>query len=308
MILCVTPNPAIDRTLALTAFVPGAILRPREVRVAAGGKGVNVARAVQTLGADAVCAGPVGGHSGHELDDLAQAEGLKTAWSWQAGETRSCLILVDDSSGQTTVINEPGPARTDAAWGLLADDLVSLAGTATFVAICGSLPPGLSADAHRHLLYRLQATGTPVWVDAHGPGLASALRVPDLHFKLNTDEAGALFGQRSGSSEQILAVGQRFLDHGARTVVLTQGGASTWAISPDGAVEQPSLSIPVRNPTGSGDSFLAGLLVALEHGHPLPTALRWAAAAGAANATGLGGASFDRVTWEALLAALERSV
>ncbi len=304
MILCLTPNPAIDRTLTLPTLTPGAILRPRQVRVAAGGKGLNVARAVHTLGGKAVCAGPVGGHSGRWLDDLARGEGLETAWSWTGCDTRSCLILVDEATQQVTVINELGPAQTDAVWAQLGDDVVRLAGAASCIAVCGSLPQGLSAEAHEHLLRRLQASNVPVWVDAHGPGLAGALRVPGLHFKLNTDEAAALLAQPLTSADEIVAAGRRLLDQGARHVILTRGGLSTWAIGPDGVIEQPTAPVLVRNPIGSGDSFLAGLLVALERGHPIATALRWAAAAGAANAAGLGGASFTRAAWEAVVGSL----
>jgi 1-phosphofructokinase family hexose kinase len=304
MILCITPNPAIDRTLMLPALTLGAVLRPRQVRVAAGGKGLNVARAIHTLGGRAVCAGPVGGHSGRLLDDLARSEGLETAWCWTESDTRSCLILVDEAAQQATVINEPGPAQTDVVWAQLGDELVGLARSAACIAVCGSLPQGLSAETHEHLLSRLQASNVPVWVDAHGPGLVSALRVPGLHFKLNTDEAAALLAQPLASADEIVTAGRRLLDQGARRVILTRGGLSTWAIGPDGVIEQPAAPVLVRNPTGSGDSFLAGLLVALERGHPIATALRWAAAAGAANAAGLGGASFTRAAWEAMLGSL----
>src|SRR5262245_3770495 len=99
-ILCVTPNPAIDRTLEVPGLRPGAVMRAGASRVAAGGKGVNAARALVALGARARCMGPLGGASGRILADLAAAEGLPAVWTWCEGETRSCLILVDSEARQ----------------------------------------------------------------------------------------------------------------------------------------------------------------------------------------------------------------
>ena len=94
-VICVTPNPALDRTLEVPHLRPGAMMRATSARVAAGGKGVNVARALSTLGVEARCMGPLGGASGRILADLAAADGLNAAWTWCEAETRSCVILVD---------------------------------------------------------------------------------------------------------------------------------------------------------------------------------------------------------------------
>ena len=95
MILCVTLNPALDRTLVVRDFAKGGVFRPQENRVAAGGKGINVARAVQILGGQAMCGGFLGGFSGQSLDRMVQKEGLQARWTWlEDRETRTCVILV----------------------------------------------------------------------------------------------------------------------------------------------------------------------------------------------------------------------
>src|SRR5512132_4226494 len=108
MILCVTPNVAIDRTLSVSGFAAGGVWRAQAVRAAAGGKGLNVARALLGLGQSMCCAGPLGGRTGRQVAALADAEGLPARWTWIGGETRTSVIVVGDG-GETTVINEPGP-------------------------------------------------------------------------------------------------------------------------------------------------------------------------------------------------------
>lgn len=303
MILCVTPNPAIDRTLTLSALTPGTVLRPRQARAAAGGKGVNVARAVQTLGGTAICAGPVSGHNGRWLDTLARKEGLQTAWTWTEDETRTCLILIDESTGQVVMVYEPGPTRSAADWIALGADLRGALPGASAIAVSGSLPPGIQTADQVRLLQALAASGRPVWVDSNGPGLVAASQVAGLHLKLNAEEAGELLGLPSATLSGALAAGRALRARGASTVVLTRGDQGALAFSGDLELEQPPIPVRAHNPTGSGDSFLAGLLLGLEHDLPLAQALTWAAAAGAANAAGAGGASFTHTEWESLLRA-----
>ena len=111
-ILCVTPNPALDRTLDVPDLRIGDTARAYGARVAAGGKGVNVARGLAALGGRPLYMGPLGGASGRILAGLAEAEGLEAAWTWCEVETRTCVILVGPA-GRATVVNEPGAAPRD---------------------------------------------------------------------------------------------------------------------------------------------------------------------------------------------------
>ena len=113
-ILCVTPNPAIDRTLIVHNFAKGGVFRPRQYQYDAGGKGINTARVVALLGGQAICAGFLGGYSGQHLAKMLETSGIQSHWTWlDDRETRTCVILIDPVSGLTTVINEPGPQLTE---------------------------------------------------------------------------------------------------------------------------------------------------------------------------------------------------
>lgn len=300
MILCVTPNPAIDRTLVIAKLEPGEVHRASRSIVAAGGKGLNVARAMKTLGAEPLCAGFLGGHSGRRLADLAAGEGLPATWTWIEGETRTCVIVVDD--GGATVINETGPAVTADDWRSLHNQVVTT--PADVVCLSGSLPPGSTPEAWAALIAALRSTGKTVWVDTSGPALSQIL-TSGASIKVNAAEAGAVLGMRVDSPAEALLAASQIRTAGAPSIALTLGslGAVLATANGEWCVSAPTLQSV--SAVGSGDCFLAGLVAALTAGRPEPEALRWAVAAGAANALSAGGGHFTRLEFETVLRQIE---
>ena len=147
MIICVTPNVAVDRTYLLPSLRPGQVHRATRTIVVAGGKGLNVARAVKTLGEATLVMGLVGGRSGELVAELAAQEGLPARWTWAAGETRNCAILVSEEGTPATVINDRGAQVSTTEWLQFVHDVAEVAQEASAVCICGSLPPGAPAHA-----------------------------------------------------------------------------------------------------------------------------------------------------------------
>jgi 1-phosphofructokinase family hexose kinase len=297
MIVAVTPNAAVDRTLVVPGYGRGGVFRTTEQVIAAGGKGINVARAAVVLGAQAVCAGFIAGHSGRLLTDLLRREGLPARWTAldpeDGRETRTCVILVDPASHQVTVVNEHGPAVTADDWARLTVEVTDLAGGASAVTLSGSLPPGSPLDAYAALIGSITASGTPIWVDASGAALQAAL-LPGVRIKVNYDEAAVALGLSIPDSLEAVVQAahaiQRITNEG---VVITRGAAGALYYTGQKAWLATPPAIKATSAVGSGDSFLAGLLVALERGDSASDALRLAVGAGAANALSLGGGRFD---------------
>jgi fructose-1-phosphate kinase PfkB-like protein len=176
MLLIVTPNPALDRTMVFPGLRLGAVLRTAEVIVAAGGKGLNVARVARTLGQPALVCAPLGGLTGELVAQLAEAEGLPARWTrHRAGETRTCVLLVDPAGGDATALNEVGPPLAEADWAAFAADVRGLAPGAAMVLISGSMPHGVAPERLGELVAALGALGVAVLVDCSGPPLAAAL-------------------------------------------------------------------------------------------------------------------------------------
>lgn len=291
MILCITPNPAIDRTLLLPSLTLGNVHRAQKIIVAAGGKGLNVARTVRLLGGQPLCMGFAGGHSGRLLADLTQSEGLAASWTRTNSETRSCTILIAQV-GDATVVNEPGVPVSPMDWERLRRDVQEQLPLVNLVCLSGSLPPNSSSQDLRGLLSILVDSGKQVWIDTSGMALNTALTYPELCIKVN----GAEMAEMLGLEITDLATAERALlilsERGRTTSVITLGAAGALLATKDGRWHAQGPSVDVISSVGSGDAFLGGLVSALDAGRDWPEALRDAVAAGTANTLCAGGGHF----------------
>lgn len=293
MILCLTPNPAVDRTLSVRSVQLGEVHRAEKVLTAAGGKGLNVARTIRTLGDDPLCMGPVGGHTGKLLAELATQEGLQAHWTQVQNETRTCMILVQEDQ-DATVINEPGQEITAHECDTLISDVYNTSLQADLVCVCGSLPPGFSMEQYKTLLTRLISLGKQVWVDTSGDALKAALEVQGACVKVNAAELGAATGLKIVTREDVSKAMRALREHGISQVVVTLGKDGALLCSQEGTWMAQPPRIEIVSSVGSGDAFLGGLASAFANGKSPEFALRHAVAAGAANALHFGGGIFSR--------------
>jgi 1-phosphofructokinase family hexose kinase len=300
-IVCVTPNPAIDRTLVSNGWRAGAAQRPVDVIVAAGGKGLNVARAIRTLGGEPLCLGPLGGHQGRWLADLAQQEALPGAWTWTTHETRTCTIVLDPEVGTSTGWYETGEPLSHEEWTRFSEDVQREAARANLIGFSGSLPPGVAAADFGELLHALSRAGRSVWVDTSGSALATACQIDGIGLKVNDAEIGALLSREVTALEAARAAAREVQPRGGVTIV-TLGKAGAVLSADDGTWHALPPAIQAVNATGSGDAFMGGWLVALAEQCAPPEALRRAVAAGAANALSTSGGRFQRSVYEQILA------
>ena len=293
MILCVTPNPALDRTMSVPGLRLGEVARATHSFTAAGGKGLNVARVVRGLGGAVLCAGFLGGHSGRLLAGLAEREGLPAAWTWFAGETRTSIILLDPQGGDATVINEPGPAVTSEDWARLTADVLRAAEGSDYVCLSGSLPPGSTAELLAELLRSLVTAGRQVWVDTSGAALAAALAIDAVGIKVNGAEAAEIAGLTIEHPAAALAAAHELRRGASSSIILTLGARGAVLLAEAGGWHAQPPALQVVSSVGSGDAFFAGLVVGLARGLGEPEALRQAVAAGAANALTVGGGRLE---------------
>jgi len=291
VIVGVTLAPAIDRTARVGRLAFDTILRPTEVRVLPGGKGVNACRAAHRLGAQVVTTGVSGGHAGRWLVEALEREGLAPRFVTQAAETRTTYVTVDET-GRSVLVYEPAPAVDPAAFtqllGLLSDGLL---GSGDWLLCAGSLPAGLADDAYALLAELAHAAGARCLVDAGGAALASALTTrPDV-VKVSVTEARDALGASTYSSAPELA--RRLAGAGANLAVVTDGKRGAAAAE----AGHTWVAIPPRvravNPIGAGDAFDAGLIVALAAGEATAQALVAATAAASASVLELGAGELD---------------
>jgi tagatose 6-phosphate kinase len=277
VIVALTPNLALDRTLGFaTPLRLHALNRVAELREAAGGKGVNLARAVRALGGEVAVAGFVAGYSGRKFRRLLAEEGLGGILEEVSGETRACHILLDGSP-QPTELNEMGPPVPPEAWRALVQRLPE-----GQLVICGSFPPQSEA-----LLPLLEDLPAGFVVDSSGPALNASLGRASL-IAPNKLELAALCGKEAGVSEAL----ELYATSGTR-VLLTLGAAGAVLVG-ERALYAPAPAVDTNNPVGSGDCLLGAFLWAKGAGLDDATALAYGVAAGSDNARRGGGGRVSR--------------
>lgn len=297
MILTVTLNTAVDITYRVPALRPHTSHRVTEVTERPGGKGVNVARVLAALGHQVTVTGFAGGTTGGELRDrLAALPGIVDALAPVAGATRRTVAVVDERTGDTTQLNEPGPVVTAAEWAAFQKTYEDLLGSVSAVALCGSLPPGLPVGAYATLVRAARAAGVPVLLDTSGEALRRGIAGrPDI-VKPNADELAELTG-----SHDPLRAAQDARRRGARTVVASLGAEGLLAHTPEGLWRAAPPARVHGNPTGAGDSAVAGLLSGLAERLPWPDRLARAVALSAATVLSPVAGEFDHPAYERLL-------
>jgi 1-phosphofructokinase family hexose kinase len=304
VILTVTLNAAIDRTVAVPNFRLGRRHRAVESRTVAGGKGINVARALSLLGRPVIAAGFVGGPTGTRVLEGLREESVLTDFTRIASETRINLAVIDPTSGEQTEINERGPAVSPEEVKKLFERIGYLAGGAKICVLAGSLPPGAGDDVYARLIADLGQRGVPVVLDAEGEAMLAGVRAGAAMVTPNEREAEEL-------------VGQEFADRGdlaTGLAELNRLGAEEAAITrPDGCVavvgegverrllEARTESLEPVSTVGSGDAFVAGYVAARYEDRSPEECLAYGVACGAESTQHFGAGTVDRNQVERLL-------
>jgi fructose-1-phosphate kinase PfkB-like protein len=270
-VLTVTANTLVDH-LAAVALRPGAVARAARFTAVAGGKGLNVGRVLARHGHRVLAAGFAGGRSGDELIALARADGLEPAFTLTAARTRIGFQCREAAAGTaSTAVIEDGFAVTPAEAAALVTQVAALLPGASLCIISGSVPdPATCAGLYRDLAASCHRAGVSCWIDAYGPAMDACLAGdhPPALAKPNREEY-------AGDPTRWRRVGELHLSDGAAALRVRH---------PTGNLRVTPPRVAQVNPIGSGDSYLAALACARLRGDALPDQLRYAAAAGAANA------------------------
>lgn len=306
MLLAVNLNPCLDRIYTVPALRLNEVHRTGAVLVQAGGKGINVARAMRTLGAPCLVTGLLGGPGGQQVAADLDNAGLTHDFCAIAGTTRTCIILADPAARTQTVINEAGPYIAAGESHRFVEKFSRLLPSARLVALTGSLPPGVSPALYGELVRLAADRGVPTIVDASGEPLRAAVLARPTAVKVNLRELGDLVGEAelavhavAGQTSSLVACCRRLLGGELRHVVVTLGAAGALWVSADEAWLAKAPEVAVINAVGSGDAFTAGLACEFLQAKSLPEMLQSGVAAGSANAA-VGGLRFTAADYLAL--------
>jgi 1-phosphofructokinase family hexose kinase len=304
MIITVTLNAAIDKTLAVPNFRLGRRHRAVEQAAMAGGKGVNVARALRGLGQPVIATGIAGGPTGIRIVEHLTEEGILNDFVRIREESRTSTAVVDPTSGEQTEINERGPHVSEGELELFVDKLLYLAQGAAVCVFAGSLPRGVDAGLYGRLIEEMRRLGVTTVIDSEGEALLLATRrAPDV-VTPNEIEAEGLVGHEFADEEDRRRALGEMVEMGAREGIMTlaDGCLAVLGHGPGRSLYRATLEPlePVSS-VGSGDAFLAGFVAARYGGRDPDRCLRFAVACGAESTQHFGAGQLDQREVERLI-------
>ena len=296
MIVTVTLNAAIDRTLEVPNFQRGQRHRASESLTLAGGKGINVARALKELGVPVVATGLAGGRTGTLIVEQLTAEGILNDFVRIGGESRTSTAVVDTTSGSYTEINEWGPHVTPAELEILLEKLHYLGQGADYVVFAGTLPRGVDRAFYGEAIRDLKRRGIQTMLDSEGEPLRLGTEAEPWLVSPNQPEAEGLVGQELNDDEDFMMAVDAIAERGAQNVLITQESGCVARFREERRTRRfraLSPRLEARSAVGSGDTLLAGLIAAKLDGRKLEDALAFAVAAGAVSTLQVGAGRFE---------------
>ena len=308
MILTVTLNAAIDRTMAVPNFRQGNRHRSVESRTVAGGKGINVARALARLGRPVLATGLAGGPTGQRLTEELAEEAILHDITPIAEESRINLAVIDPTSGEQTEINERGPEVSAQEVDRFLDRLDYLARGSSICVLAGSLPPGVEADLYARIIRELRERGIDVILDADGEAMRAGVRAGPAAITPNVLEAEELVGHEFEGPGDLASGLAQLLELGAGEAIVTRTEGCVAAVGEPSTRTFYEVRTEPLEPVaavGSGDAFLAGYVAARYDGAAPADCRAYGVACGAESTQHFGAGTVDREQVERILADVE---
>jgi 1-phosphofructokinase family hexose kinase len=314
MIITVTLNSAIDKTLSVPNFRLGRRHRTVEQTTMPGGKGVNVARLLKALGQPVIATGFTGGPTGTRIVDQLTQLSVLSDFVRIREESRTNTAVIDPTTGEQTEINERGPKVTAQEVELFVDKLLYLAKGASMCVFAGSLPRDVDSDIYAGLIRELRRLGVTSIVDTDGDPMRRAVRAEPDVISPNVLEAEELVGHEFSDDPDEWAIATREMcELGAREAIMTMGEGCFARMRPEDGESEPALyrvrlaspALEPRATIGSGDAFLAGFVAARYSGRSAADCLAYGVACGAESTQHLGAGLIDPERVTRLLAETE---
>jgi 1-phosphofructokinase family hexose kinase len=308
MIITVTLNAALDKTLEVPNFTPGRRHRTVDQTTMPGGKGVNIARAVKRLGQPVIVTGLVGGATGTRIVEALSQESILNAFVRIGEESRTNTAVIDPTTGMQTEVNERGPEISPRELELFREKLLYLAQGASMCVFAGSLPRGVEPGIYGELISEVRRLGVTTMLDTDGEPMRLGVRAEPDVVSPNELEAEELVGHEFNDDDDRIEAVVEMTRLGAREAIMTvpdgcyarvldNGAPSTWRVS---VAEQEA-----RSTIGAGDAFLAGYVASRYGGSSAIDSLRFAVACGAESTRHFGAGVIDPGRVERLLGEVE---
>jgi 6-phosphofructokinase 2 len=301
LITTITLNPSLDQHIAVDGLVMDGPNRWSRLHRYAGGKGIDVSRAIHEMGGSTIAYGFIGGDAGRAVEILLDEEGVPFSFTPIRRETRTNFIITDSKSGHQTRIDAPGPRISQGEFERFQRKMQRLSPKPDLIVMGGSAPPGIPNDVYYTLTLEAKGFGVKTILDADTNWLAEGIKAKPYLIKPNVREAAALLGRELPDEEAIIRAALDIVEMGVEIVVISRGKNGIIAATRDTVLKVVPPQVKAKSAVGSGDCAIAGLALKLGAEESLTKACRLAVALGTAAALTPGTELARRSDVEALL-------
>jgi len=293
--LIINFNPALDRTAVVDRYNPYGVNKAKELIVLPGGKGVNLGRALKTLGyTDFVCSGIIGGNIGRLYNALLDREGIPNDFFWIRDETRISYATYEESTGVGVITNEQGPNVTEEEITGFNNFIITKYTTANIIILSGGSPPGVPPEDIRGLVNIFKNKNKQIFIDTSGDILRLCADTCPYCLKINEDELKDAFGVDLEAKDALREFYSSLARLGTKWLIVTRGENGAVFIVDNKVLSGKNKRIYSHYAIGSGDAFLAGILYGSLKRFSPEEILTLAMSCGCANTLHFGACVFDR--------------
>lgn len=283
MIITVTLNPALDKTIEIDDFKIDNVNRIVSTRVDAGGKGINVSKVIKELKSKSLALGFLGGSSGNQIKNYLDDITIDNNFLPLKGETRTNTKIFDKVNNTHTDINESGPSLSEEDIINIKEKIMEICKKDSLVVLSGSVPSGVSTSIYGDMIKDIKNKGGKVILDAEGELLMQGIKAGPYLVKPNIEELEKAFNIEINNEDELIKTAKRILEYGVKYVVISQGSEGSLFITNDKIAKVKGIKVKVKSTVGAGDSMVAALAIATELDYCFEEAIKLACATSTAN-------------------------
>ena len=281
-IATITLNPSLDQHITVDGLVVDGTSRWSRLHRYAGGKGIDVSRAIHEMGGRTIAYGFIGGAIGRAAEILLDEEGVPFSFTPIQRETRTNFIISDTKSSQQTIIGAPGPYISKKEFERFRRKMVRIRPSPDLIVASGSVPPGIPNDVYYTITMEAKTFRVRTILDSDIQWLAEGVKAKPYLIKPNIREAEGLLNREFPTEEAVIKAALDLTEMGIEIVVISRGKDGIIAATRKEILKVVPPQVKVRSAVGAGDCTVAGLALKLANEEPLSEACRLGVAMGTA--------------------------
>ena len=282
MIITVTLNPAIDKTVEVDNCTINSVNRVSSVKLDAGGKGINVSKVVKSLNGESITLGVLAGRTGEFIKNYLDSEEIKNDFIFVNGETRTNIKIVDKVKGTNTDINEPGNSISEDDVKKIKENIFNNTKKDDILVLSGSVPQGVEKNIYELWIKEAKELGVKTILDADGELLKQGILAGPYLIKPNIHELEKLFDVKIDGINQVVSLCKSIFDYGVNFIAVSLGSDGALFMNREKTIYAHGIKVKVKSTVGAGDSMVAALAFALDKGYSFERSVTLSVAAATA--------------------------